>query len=60
MVFSDIGLPVTALSAHEHYKMDDAACYFRQYVAALLPTNPGFIDDSMIAKLAGATIVASI
>ena len=53
-------MPVADISVNEHYKMDDAACYFRQYVAALLPTNPGFIDDSMIAKLAGATIVASI
>jgi len=49
-----------SLSANEHYKIDDAAQYFRQYVAALLPTNPGFSDGSMIAKLAGATIVASV
>jgi len=60
MVFLDVGVPVADILVNEHYKMDDAACYFRQYVAALLPTNPGFIDDSMIAKLAGATIVASI
>ncbi|MDH3751004.1 MAG: hypothetical protein OEU40_10445 [Gammaproteobacteria bacterium] len=48
------------LAENEHYKMDDAARYFRQYVAALLPTNSGFFDESMIAKLAGATIVASV
>jgi len=60
MVYLDVGWPVADLSVNEHYKMDDAARYFRQYVAALLPTNLGFFDDSMIAKLAGATIVASV
>jgi len=43
----------------ELYKMDDAAFSIRHYVAALLPTNSGFFDESMNAKLAGATIVAS-
>ena len=40
--------------------MDDAACQFRHYVAALLPTYPGFFDESMNAEVAGATIVASV
>jgi hypothetical protein len=35
--------------------MDDAAFSIRQYVAALWPTNSGFYDESMNAKLAGAT-----
>jgi len=35
--------------------MDDAARIFRQYVAALLPTNSGLFDETTIAKLAGAT-----
>jgi len=43
----------------ELYKMDDAAFSIRHYVAALLPSNSGFFDESMNAKLAGATIVAS-
>jgi hypothetical protein len=37
--------------------MDDAAFSIRQYVAALYR---GFVDDSLNAKLAGATIVASV
>jgi len=37
--------------------MDDAALSIRHYVAAL---DRGFFDDSLIAKLAGATIVASV
>lgn len=44
---------------NERYKVDDAAQYFRQYVAASLLANSGFFFDSVIAKLAGATIVAS-
>jgi hypothetical protein len=43
----------------ELYKMDDAAFSIRHYVAALLPSNSGFFDESMNAKLAVATIVAS-
>jgi hypothetical protein len=43
----------------ELYKMDDAAFAIRHYVAAMLPSNSGFFDESMNAKLAGATIVAS-
>jgi hypothetical protein len=45
---------------NERYKVDDAALYIRQYVAASLLANSGFFGDSVIAKLAGATIVASI
>jgi len=37
--------------------MDDAAFSIRQYVAAL---DRDYYDDSMIAKLEGATIVASV
>jgi hypothetical protein len=55
-----LACPLPKLSFNGHYKLGDAARYFRQYVAALLPTDSGFIDESMIAKLAGATIVASI
>jgi len=41
------------------YKMDDAAFSIRHYVAALVADVSGFFDESMNAKLAGATIVAS-
>jgi len=52
--------PLPPNSENEQYKMDDAACQFRHYVAALLPTYPGFYDESMNAEVAGATIVASV
>jgi len=44
---------------NEQWEMDDAAPTIRQYVAALLPIFSGFFLESMVAKLAGATIVAS-
>jgi len=44
---------------NEHFKMDDAARTIRQYVAALLRKLSGFYLESLIAKLAGATVVAS-
>jgi len=52
--------PFPDILVNERYKVDDAAQYFRQYVAASLLANSGFYFDSVIAKLAGATIVASL
>jgi len=40
-------------------KMDDAASNIRQTIAALSPITSGFSLESMIAKTAGATVVAS-
>jgi len=40
-------------------KMDDAASNIRQTIAALSPSISGFSLESMIAKTAGATVVAS-
>jgi hypothetical protein len=39
--------------------MDDAASNIRQTIAALSPITSGFSLESMIAKTAGATVVAS-
>jgi hypothetical protein len=39
--------------------MDDAALNIRQTIAALSPIISGFFLESMIAKTAGATVVAS-
>jgi hypothetical protein len=52
LIYWMVDRPLPQFAENGLYKMDDAARYFRQYVAALLPTNPGLCDESVIAKLA--------
>jgi len=51
--------PSSAFLTNKPCKMDDAASNIRQTIAALSPITSGFSLESMIAKTAGATVVAS-
>jgi len=51
--------PSSGPPTNQPCKMDDAALNIRQTIAALSPITSGFFLESMNAKTAGATVVAS-